>query len=115
MWVCKSSLTLIFHIWKGQELRRNILLHGELLTFNKFYIHVPEKGHVLTLVICGTSGNVHVTPRNPLFLTLETPDYLKRYKESHIILKRIVFRNLKISKQQGSLERCFPFFEDLTF
>ena len=56
-------------LWKGQKLRRMVLLHGEQLTF-----HFPKKQKVFVFMIFGSSRDVH-DPQKQLFLTLDTPNH----------------------------------------
>ena len=59
-------------LWKGYELRRIILLQGELITFN---FHFPN------ITIFGTGGSVH-DPQKPLLLTLAPQNYFNKYKDN---------------------------------
>ena len=76
-----AMFTLSFKLWKGRKLRRNIQIPGELVTFN---FHVSKVGKVFIFMILGTRGHVN-DPPNPLFLTLDTPNY-STYSKKHIIV-----------------------------
>ena len=63
---------------KGKKLRRNIKIHGELVTF---ICHFPRFRKVFIFVILRIRGSVH-DPQKPLFLSLDTPDYSKSCKKN---------------------------------
>ena len=62
----------------AQELRRIILLHFGLVTFQ---FHFGKTRTVFIFMFSGPSGRDH-GPQNQLFLTLETPNYSKKYEKN---------------------------------
>ena len=72
--------TLNLKFWIAQELRRNIEHPRELVIFS---IHFPKIPKICLFLIFGPSWNVH-DPQNQLFLSLDPPNYLKKYKKQYL-------------------------------
>ena len=75
-WFCRSIFTLTLKSWKDQKLRRIILFHIGLVTFN---YHFPKIENVFIFMIVGPSGHVHYR-QNQFFLILDTPKCSKEFK-----------------------------------
>ena len=69
--------TLNFKLWIDQKLHRIILLHIGLVFVN---FHFPEMQTVMNFMISAPVESPW--PQTPLFLTLDTSNYSKEYKEN---------------------------------
>ena len=90
-----------YKLWKAQKLRRIILLHGELLTFNLYFLKIHK---VFISMMFGPSGNVH-DPQKPLFLTSALQNYFKTRRNAQYF-PNILFWKIWESQKTNMLEKA---------
>ena len=104
-----AIFTLNYQLWKGQKLRKIILLHGELETL---IFHFAKIQHVFISILSRPGGNIH-DPPNQLVSTLNLNNFPKQFKKNRHHLDKYIFwkfqnlENLKVSKiEEFGIDAC---------